>query len=68
MSAALLEESYEDNVYGAVSFRVADSTAEAFDYTLHVRFGACQVVAVPRVGPIYAAVTRLICKYVVHPI
>ena len=37
MSAALLEGSYEDNVYGAVSFREADPDTGAFDYTVHVR-------------------------------
>lgn len=39
MSAVLLEGSYEDNVYGAVSFREADSNNGSFDYTLHVRQG-----------------------------
>lgn len=37
MSAALVEGGYEDTVYGAVSFREADPTAGAFDYTVHVR-------------------------------
>lgn len=37
MSAALVEGDYEDTVYGAVSFREADPTTGAFDYTVHVR-------------------------------
>lgn len=37
MSAALLQSNYDDRVYGAVTFREADSTTGAFDYTIHVR-------------------------------
>lgn len=36
MSAALMETGYDDNAYGAVTFREADSSAGTFDYTVHV--------------------------------
>ncbi len=52
MSAALLEGRYEDNVYGAVSFREADSNNGSFDYTLHVR---------QRVAPSYRICRRCRC-------
>lgn len=37
MSAVLLNGGYEDHVYGAVTFREADSAAGTFDFTVHVR-------------------------------
>ena len=38
MNTALTERSYEnnDNVYGAVTFRQADSDSGIYDYTVHV--------------------------------
>ena len=36
MNEALLNQSYSDKVYGAVSFRDIDTTAGTFDYTVHV--------------------------------
>lgn len=36
MNTALLEQTYDDNVYGAVSFRQADSSTGTYDYTVHV--------------------------------
>lgn len=46
MNAALMEEknSYTDKVYGAVSFRQADSTTGTYDYTVHV---SCLLHAAP---------------------
>lgn len=60
MSAALLEGSYEDSVYGAVSFREANPTAGAFDYTLHVRVGKYAVVVTLSLKSM--AVIRLVCR------
>lgn len=45
MSEALLNGGYDKNVYGAVSFREADSDNGVFDYTVHVRLGGVVVVA-----------------------
>lgn len=36
MNTVLADQSYEDKVYGAVSFREADTNNIIFDYTLHV--------------------------------
>lgn len=38
MNTALTQRSYEnnDNVYGAVTFRQADSASGVYDYTVHV--------------------------------
>eukprot|EP00903_Cladosiphon_okamuranus_P008962 g8576.t1 len=44
MSAALLEGGYEENVYGAVSFREADSTTGDFDYTVHSNYSSLHSV------------------------
>lgn len=37
MSTALIGQSYDNNVYGAASFRQADSSDGTYDYTVHVR-------------------------------
>lgn len=37
MNAVLLEQDFEDYVYGAITFRAANPTARIFDYTVHVR-------------------------------
>ena len=36
MNEELLERGWADYVYGAISFREADSTSGIFDYTVHV--------------------------------
>ena len=36
MNAELLERDWENYVYGAVTFREADSASGIFDYTVHV--------------------------------
>ena len=36
MNEELLERDWDDYVYGAISFRGADSTSRIFDYTVHV--------------------------------
>jgi len=36
MNDYLLGEDFDDFVYGAVTFREANSTADVFDYTIHV--------------------------------
>lgn len=36
MNAYLLGEDFDDFVYGAVTFREANSTTDYFDYTIHV--------------------------------
>ncbi|CAN0206589.1 unnamed protein product, partial [Ectocarpus sp. 12 AP-2014] len=44
MSTALTGQSYDNNVYGAASFRQADSSDGTYDYTVHANYSALHSV------------------------
>lgn len=51
MNTALTERGYEnnDNVYGAVTFRQADSASGVYDYTVHVGGDFVHAIRLPPV-------------------
>ncbi|CAM9216451.1 unnamed protein product [Ectocarpus fasciculatus] len=59
MSAALQEGGYDDTVYGAVSFREADSDTGTYDYTVHANYSALHSAPL-YVNQINTAILRLV--------
>ncbi|CAM9405596.1 unnamed protein product, partial [Scytosiphon promiscuus] len=59
MSSALLETGYEDNAYGAVTFREADSLTGTYDYTVHGNYSGLHSIPM-YVNQINSAILRVV--------
>ncbi|CAM9216529.1 unnamed protein product, partial [Ectocarpus fasciculatus] len=59
MSTALIGQSYDNNVYGAASFRQADSSDGTYDYTVHANYSALHSVPL-YMNQVNSAILRIV--------